>query len=321
MTIKGTLTALQLDAAAGLLQNQGIGINAELLDAVDSYQTTALLTPYLNTVSIAVGNVGNVLAANVIVELETLAAATCPALSNSVPPAYGNLGVQMTSVVLTQASRDICGNNVGRLAQAVNQAQAYATQTSTIINSAVNSQNYLGNTFTTIDSMITGRITDINLNTPDFATDLANLGRLIDLANLDNFGSPLALLRQLYSISGAIPLLSVSFAVAGIPADVISTLTDPDATVSDSVQLLMYRVMTRVTGNTLTEILSILGVTTIGIDTMADLLNPFKLFPNSYQTLTAPTANGPRAIYVNASGSVNTDLIQQLPAYVISSLV
>jgi hypothetical protein len=54
---------------------------------------------------------------------------------------------------------------------------------------------------------------------------------------------------------------------------------------------------------------------------MADLLNPVKLFPNSYQSLTAPTANGPRAIYVNAAGSVNTALIQQLPAYVISSLV
>jgi hypothetical protein len=321
VAIKGTLTALQLDAAAGLLQNQGIGINAELLDAVDSYQTTSLLTPYLNTVSIALGNVGNVLAANVIVELETLGSAICPALSNSVPPAYGNLGVQMTSVVLGQASRDICGNNVGRLSQAVNQAQAYATQVSTIINSAVNSQTYLGNTFTTIDSMITGRITDINLNTPDFATDLANLGRLIDLDNLDNFGSPVALVRQLYSISGAIPLLSVSFAIVGIPTDVISNLTDPDVTVTDSVQLLMYRVMTRITGDALTEILSILGVTTTGITTMADLLNPLKLFPNSYQTLTAPTANGPRAIYVNASGSVNTDLIQQLPSYVISSLV
>ena len=64
-----------------------------------------------------------------------------------------------------------------------------------------------------------------------------------------------------------------------------------------------------------------LQVTTVGINTMADLLNPFKLFPNSFLSMTAPTAQGPRAIYVNAQGTVNTDLTQQLPPYVISSLV
>lgn len=321
MATRGTLTALQLNSIAGLLQNQGIGINQEMVTAIDSYETTSLLTPYLTTVSIAVGNVGNVLSANVISQLETLAASTCPALSNSVPPAYGNLGAQMTSVILGQASKDIGGNNVGRLSQAVNQAQAYATQASTIINSAVNSQNYFGNTFTTTDSMITGSISDVNLDTPGFATDLQNLGRLIDLANLDDFGSPLALVRQLYSISGELPVLTLSFSVVGIPSSVISELSDPTATVTDSVQLLMYRVMTHITGSALTEILAILGVTTTGINTMADLLNPLKLFPNSYLSLTAPTANGPRAIYVNTVGSVNTELIQQLPRYVVSSLV
>ena len=54
---------------------------------------------------------------------------------------------------------------------------------------------------------------------------------------------------------------------------------------------------------------------------MADLLNPLKLFPNSYQSLTAPTATGPAPIYVSSVGSVNTALATQLPAYVISSLV
>jgi hypothetical protein len=62
-------------------------------------------------------------------------------------------------------------------------------------------------------------------------------------------------------------------------------------------------------------------VTTVGITTMADLLNPLKLFPNSYQSLTAPTANGPVAIYIDPAGSVNSQLIQLLPPYVVSSLV
>jgi hypothetical protein len=317
--IVGTLTALQLNAAAGLLQNQGIGINTGLIDAVDAYQNTQLIAPLANT--IAIGSTGNILSANTIVDLETLAANTCPALSNSVPVDYSGLGNQMTTVVLDQAAVDICDNDVSKISQAIDLVRAYSSQVNEFITGAVNSQTYLGNTFTTTNSMITGSVSDVNLATPAFGSDLANLGQLIDLTNLNNFGSPLALIQQLYSISGPLPVLSLSFAIVGIPSATISTLSDPAATVTDSVQLLMYRVMTRITGDALSEILSILGVTTTGIETMADLLNPLKLFPNSYQSLTAPTANGPRAIYVNAVGSVNTDLIQQLPAYVISSLV
>jgi len=319
MATTGSLTALQHDAAAGLLQNQGIGINANLTVAVASYKDTALISPFLDTIT--VGSTGNILSANVITDLETLAASTCAALSNSVPPAYSALGVQMIDVIQAQAVVDICSNNVSKLAQAVNQAQGYTDQTSVFINSAVNSQTYLGNTFTTMNSMITGSISSINLATGAFGTDLVNLGRLIDLADLSNFGSPLALVQQLYSITGTIPTLSVAFINAGISTDIVLNLTSPTVSVVDSAQRLMYQAMTQITGNDLAQILTVLGVTTVGIVTMADLLNPLKLFPNSYQSLTAPTANGPVAIYINSSGSINTQLTQLLPPYVVSSLV
>jgi hypothetical protein len=319
MATTGSLTALQLDAAAGLLQNQGIGISANLTDAIASYKDTTLISPFLDT--IAVGSTGNILSANVVSTLETLAANTCAALSNSVPPAYSGLGVQMTDVVLAEAVVDICSNDVSKLTQAVNQAQGYTDQTSVFINSAVNSQTYLGNTFTTMNSMITGSISSINLATGAFGTDLVNLGRLIDLADLSNFGSPLALVQQLYSITGTIPTLSVAFINAGISTDIVLNLTSPTISVVDSAQRLMYQAMTQITGNDLTQILTVLGVTTVGITTMADLLNPLKLFPNSYQSLTAPTANGPVAIYVDSTSAVDTNLITLLPPYVVSSLV
>ena len=319
MATTGSLTALQLDAAAGLLQNQGIGISANLTAAIASYEDTALISPFLDT--IAVGSTGNILSANVVVNLKTLAASTCAALSNSLPPVYSGLGVQMTDVVLAEAVVDICSNNVSKLAQAVNQAQGYTDQTSIFINSAVNSQTYLGNTFTTMNSMITGSISSINLATGAFGTDLVNLGRLIDLADLSNFGSPLALVQQLYSITGTIPTLSVAFINAGISTDIVLNLTNPTISVVDSAQRLMHQAMTQITGDDLTQILTVLGVTTVGITNMADLLNPLKLFPNSYQSLTAPTANGPVAVYVDSTSAVNTNLITLLPPYVVSSLV
>jgi len=315
----GSLTALQLNASAGLLQNQGIGISTNLVAAINSYTSTALISPFLNT--IAVGSTGNILPANVITNLKTLAANTCASLSNSVPPAYSALGNQMTAVVLAEAQVDICGNNVSKLAQAVNQAEAYTTQTSTFINSAVNSQTYLADTFTSMNSMITGGITNVNLATGPFGTDLKNLGRLINLQNLGNFGSPLALVQQIYAVTGTVPFLTQAFTAAGISADIVVNIANPTASVTDSVQRLMYQAMTTITGDQLTQILTILGVTTTGIMTMADLLNPLLLFPNSYQSLTAPTATGPVAIYLDSTGAVNTALSTQLPAYVLSSLV
>jgi hypothetical protein len=227
----------------------------------------------------------------------------------------------MINVVQAQAVVDICSNNVSKLTQAVNQAQGYTDQTAIFINSAVNSQTYLSDTFTGINSMITGGISSVNLATGPFGTDLANLGLLINLRNLNNFGSPLALVQQLYAVSGTIPVLSVAFVVAGVSDDVILNLNNPTASVNDSAQRLMYQAMTQIRGTDLEQILSVLQVTTTGIATMADLLNPIKLFPLSFQSLTAPTRNGPRAIYVNASGSVNQQLVNELPAYVISSLV
>jgi len=315
----GSLTALQLNAAAGLLQNQGVGINANLTAAIAAYENTALISPFLNT--IAVGSVGNILSANVIGNLETLAANTCSPLSNSVPPDYSSLGVQMTDVVLAQAVVDICSNNVSKLAQAVNQAQGYADQTSTFINSAVNSQTYLGNTFTNMNSMITGSVSSINLATTAFGTDLVNLGRLINLADLSDFGSPLALVRQVYAITGTNPIIATAFINIGISQDVVLNITNPTVSVVDSAQRLMYQAMTQIVDEDLDQILSVLGVTTVGINNMADLLNPLKLFPNSFQSLTAPSPNGPIAIYVNSDGAINTQLLQALPPYVVSSLV
>ena len=314
-----SLTPLQLDAAAGLLQNEGFGVNANLLSAISSYKNTTLITPFLNTIS--VGSTGNILSANVITSIEILAANTCPALSDSVPTAYSSLGTQMTTVVINEADIDICGNNTSKLTQAVNQAEAYTSQTSIFINSAVNSQTYLADTFTTMNNMITGGATSINLSTPAFGTDLTNLGQLLHLKDLNNFGSPLALVQQLYSLTGTIPVVSVAFIAVGVSEDVVLNLTNPTATVADSAQRLMYQAMTQITGTDLDQILSVLGIVTVGIETMADLLNPLKLFPNSFQSLTAPTKYGPVAIYTSSVGAVNTNLIRQLPPYIISSLV
>ena len=314
------LTALQLDASPGLLQNTGLAANAALTTALSAYNSSALISPYLTTLANA--SSAN-LSSGTISTLETLAANTCPALADSVPAGYVTLTVGttlFTGLIASTAATYMGSGDLTQFVQALNQAQSYADQASIFINTAVNSQTYLADTFTTMNSMITGGITDVNLATQAFGQDLANLGRLINLANLGDFGSPLGLIQQIYSVTGSIPSVSIAFVSAGIPLEVVVNLSDPTVSVVDSVQRLMYTAMTQITGSALDQILTVMGVTTTGISTMADLLNPVKLFPNSFQSLTVPTKQGLRGIYTNSSGSVNQNLVTELPPYVMSSL-
>jgi len=308
---RGILTPLQLIAGASLLQNSGIGVAPTLLASEAAYSNTPVMSAYFQALAATGSGYG----------LPTLTADTVPALSDSVPVAYSSLGAQMISVINAQAVHDAGSGDISKFVQALNLAQSYGATTNQFINSSVNSQTYLADTFTSTNDLITADITEINLVTSAFATDLANLGQLINLRELENLGSPLTLIRQIYSVTGAIPSVSVVIVAAGIPTETVLNFTNPQASVTDSVQRLMYTAMTQITGTGLQQILQVLGVKTIGIMTMADLLNPVRIFPNSFQTMTVPTAEGPRAIYMDNSGSVNTTLKTQLPAYVMSSLI
>jgi hypothetical protein len=167
--------------------------------------------------------------------------------------------------------------------------------------------------------MITGSVTAVNLATVAFGQDLANLGQLINTNNLNNLGSPLALVQQIYSVVGVMPSLSIAFVLAGVPEDVVVNLTDTTVSVEDSAQKLMYNAMTYITGEDLVQILTLLNVQTTGITTMADLLNPVKLFPTSFESLTVPLGPNTYPIYTDSNGAVNTNLIRTLPAYVLTS--
>jgi len=176
-------------------------------------------------------------------------------------------------------------------------------------------------TFTNMNDMVSGGITGVNVCTTQWGADLKNLGSLINLANLGSLGTPLALVQQLASVGGIIPEISLAFATAGVSPDTIIKLSNPSATVTATEQAAMYQAMTTITGTTLAQVLQLFGVTTANINTMADLLNPYKIFPNSFQTLTVTGVNGvSQNIYINAAGTVNATIKQTLPKISLSSL-
>jgi hypothetical protein len=309
------LSPLQLQAASGLFQNKGYQVNPGVTAAVDEYQTVvgvdaigaANAIPLFGNLIKAMNESGNLANAEVELYLQTFAgnvSNSCPALADSfnsistypVTSTPANPG--LTGIITLTANAYMGNGDLSKFVQNFTQANSYCSTTNIFIESAVNSNNYLGPTFTGMDNLVTAGFTEINRATEAMGIDLYNAGQYIDLGNLDNYGSPLALVQQISRRAGTISPLIVPLSIAGVPENVILGLNDPAVIVTDTVQKLMYQALLNVTGDDLANILQILDVWTPNINNLADLLNPAVMFPNSYPSLITPTADGPRAIYI-----------------------
>jgi hypothetical protein len=311
MAVLGTLSSVNLIAGAGILGNVGgvpISANSSVSSNISAYTSVAIVSRFAALV--ATGYVP----LNIV-------SGTFPALTNSIPTAFqGNLGTAtLTSTITTEVNNLLGNGDIGKFAQVLSAAQGYVNQTNRLIKTTLNAtsaNNVTG--FTTQDNLSTGGMSGISQAFAALGADLAQLGFLIDMNNLNNLGSPAALLRQIGFIASTTPALNTALLNAGLPADLVDS---PDtAQYTDQQQRLIYQAMTQVTGEALAQILRLLRVSTPGIATMADLLNPVKILPRSYNTLTAPTANGLRGIYINEAGAVNTRLETELPASVLAPL-
>ena len=311
MAVVGTLSSLNLIAGAGILGNVGgvpIAANIELSNSISTYTSVGVVSQFSNIASngyISIGIVAN----------------TFPALTNVVPTAYqSDLGSgTMTGAINTQSTKIMCGGDLGKFSQVFNAGQALVSQTNQLINSTLNANSVENTTaFTSNDNLMTGGLSGVTLAFPSFSEDLGKLGFLIDLNNLNNLGTPSSILKQIDFFTNLPPGLRTALLNAGLPEDLVDNLQT--SSVTDSQEKIIYEVMTQITGNALTQVLTLLRVTTTGITNMADLLNPIKIFPNSFNTLTAPTANGLRGIYINATGTVNSLLSTTLPDSVLNPL-
>jgi hypothetical protein len=311
MAVLGTLSSVNLIAGAGILGNVGgvpIGANSSVSNNISAYTSVPVVSRFASLVATG------------FVPLN-IVSGTFPALTNSIPTAFqSNLGnATLTSTTTIEVNNLLGNGDIGKFAQVLSAAQGYVSQTNLLIKTTLNAtdaNNVTG--FSSQDNLSTGGLSGVSQAFAALGVDLAQLGFLIDLNNLNNLGSPAALLRQIATIASTTPALNTALLNAGLPADLVD---DPDtAEYTDQQQRLIYQAMTQITGESLAQILRLLRVTTPNITTMADLLNPVKILPRSYNTLTAPTANGLRGIYINEAGAVNTKLETELPTSVLAPL-
>jgi hypothetical protein len=324
-------------AGAGLLPGAAavsgvgasLGVNAALTSSLSSFNALPITGQFSNIVSSASG----VLSGGTLDSLRTLGADSFPALTNSIPGGFaGSLATLAPGGVfdggftglLGDTAAGIMGNgDLTQFGQIFNAAQGYIGQANQFVNSGLN----LGGISATfgeltggMDSLITGGFSQVSEAFGTLGSDLGNLGNLIDMNNLPNLGDPSALVKQLSSVGGLVPGVESALRTAGIDSSTIAGLaTGGFANISDSANKRLYEGMTQITGSDLAQVKNVLGVTTPGISNMADLLNPAKILPNSYTSLTMPTPDGLRGIYASAN-TVNTNIERFLqdpnaPAY------
>lgn len=339
------LSPLQLIAEAGWGNNTAIAVSSELTLTIDTYLGTQLLAPLANAIA---NSASANLLSNTVANLCLIASNTCPALGDSPPLAYvstlGNIlsqygnvnpaNIQLaetnfSNIVTTVGGVYLSGNlfrpvNTSIFSQIFQGAQGFVQQNNVYLDALTDVASNVAPTFTNYNNYITGDLARVTLATVEFGQDLEKLGFAINLENLENLGSPAALLAQIVSYGGFNDLLARLLTLQNVPEAVVVDLIDPSYMVTDTINRKIYltlaAVNTQTTPTALAEILAILRVTTPNINSLADLLNPVKIFPNSFQTLSVPTEQGSTAIYLNSTGAVNTSLITLLPSYVISTV-
>jgi len=331
---ESTATPLQLTAGVGFYAGNAITANTQLASSVASFFFYDTATTEIYTIGQATSNVSLSISAGTIANLKTLGANVsgnyCPALGDSVPSnvswTVGNAGYATT--ITTAASTQLGGGDFGKFAQAFGAAQGYISLTNNVILSAVNanSDDYLGPTFSNMNNLITGDIAKINLAFPAFGADLAASGDLIDFENIDQFGTPAVLLHQVAvkgnMLNGSTPCVTDALRAQGLTtqniADLVNlnvqSLFNPTGLTKnafDTLQQRAYPALCNVTGTCLQDVLDILNCTLPNISAMCNLLDPAKIFPTSFSSLTLPTPNGPVLIYddIGAVNSVVTPIL------------
>lgn len=218
-------------------------------------------------------------------------------------------------------------------------ASGYVETANQFINAATNS-DVLGTTFNGLDNIISGGLADVNINLSGFGSDLANIGNAISFDNLSNLGSPGQLLANLDLQGNLGPLYneiadinidantarSIGASLTGFVTDKlqaaggvlpvgdfgldVGTIARQGANLPPNFQQAVYEKLDVLDTTQVAQIKGILGNSQDSIEKATDLLNPQKLFPNSYDTFTTPlrTASvGFRAIY-EEDGSINPQL-------------
>lgn len=198
------------------------------------------------------------------------------------------------------------------------------------INVIDNSNSFMDGAYSNMNDLCSADIAGVCLSSVAFGNDLENLGKVIDLAQIETFGMPSNLLINIGKAGAMTQDLSLALLAAGLSKNDIASITSgtvPNWSKKQEQQILGAFLL--ITGENLAHVLAPLQCKTEGLATLADLLNLQKLFPNSYSSLTVPVYNSVLGLPTNSktyyliyeNGGLNNNLNSQAIQEVIGTLI
>jgi hypothetical protein len=324
MSNSGKQSPLGVNTLAGILQNKGFYINAKKAGymgsstAVDDYTYGSLVS---NTVlskltdAIREGwiryDAGDI-TLTTYENLFSIGTVTVPALGNTRPITFDNTnppgwgGSSYTDEIASygyvrlfawQAYDEFNYNDTLNLTGYYTDflgsfltTRAFVEYSNKNIMTMQNSLSFLDGTYSNMNDLISADVTGVSLATQAFGQDLINSGRAINLARMSTFGLPSNLIetcKKNNTLTNSLVLALLASGLTQLETEAL-ILNKP---IPRTAQKKAYAAMLVITGVDLEEILIGLNCKTKGLTTLADLLNPMKLFPNSYPSLTVPAYN------------------------------
>ena len=330
MACGGQLTAMLMTAGSSLLSGSGSGLLKSLgLDKAVANITSGF--PGFGTITEAISAAGGG------VTMTSMGSGVFPGIGNAIPSSFlSDLGSSFGLTGLIDSASDaIMGIDLGVFTQHFNAAEGLVAGKNMFITALTSFATEQFAEYTQ-DSLMTGALATVNKALPSFATDMLNVGNIINLGDLNNLGNPLSLVKNLSQQAGGLAVLNKSLLNAGIDPNSLNTLinsTDIGALTGSSLgdalgtgglvefagtrnaqDLLsggstnyatlgsapaetglmsaVYNAMANVKGEDLATVQAILGSNVSGLTTMQDMLDPTKIMPNSFPSLTSIPSAG-----------------------------
>jgi hypothetical protein len=306
-----SLTPLKINTLGSFLQNQGLRINPTAVNYMGTSTSNASYTPgvvvsttVLSTITTCLNLAYNLLSASSITStvynnLISIGSTTIPALGNSKPSTYtlsytGDITRHgFLRLIPLQAYTEFYVNNgsYSDFVSTFNTCNGKKSLVNGIIKPLAKSRTFLNGIYSNMNDLITSDITGVNLSTFYWGQDLIASGRAIDLKNIATFGNPSVLLKTLSKNNAMTQALNTFLYDAGFTSASLDNLLNDNEPITLEQEKTLYDMFTLITGSDLSDICTILNCQTPNLDTLADLLNIKKLFPNSFRSLTFPKYN------------------------------
>ena len=224
--------------------------------------------------------------------------------------------------VAQQAYNELFSGQFNQYNNIVNAMQLYSSstqQSNTQIASYTNSKTYMSGNYSNINDLTTNDLSGVNQSFRIWGNDLINTGKVIDLSNIHRFGTPSVLLLTLQKYGALTPAVALALQYAELSSSDLANICNPTYVPTPSEEKKIYQAFQYISGADLYGLNQ--GVTLQlncklnNLRTLADLLDPQYLFPNSYLGLTVPqyradTASSKTYYFIYINGGVNPQVKQ-----------